>query len=153
MGKCPYNEAAPALTAPAAKVRTRGRSLLTRSRAHLSASVWALPLEHELLCILLRVGSLSSEAQFSSSGSQSQIPTYLSDAKPCLYTGWLMSPAEWTAGLIPALPHSPKLSRWLPGNGISVPCMPCSCGSFSFWPPNHTVVSQVEDCVSRLGGN
>lgn len=31
--------------------------------------------------------------------------------------------------------------------------MPCSHGSFSLWPPNHTVVSQVEDCVSRLGGN
>lgn len=32
-------------------------------------------------------------------------------------------------------------------------CLPCSCGSFSFWPPNHIVASQVEDCVSRLGGN
>lgn len=63
-----------------------------------------------------------------------------------------MSPAEWAAGLIPALPPSPKLSRWLPGNGISVPCLPCSRGSFSFWPPSHIVVSQVEDCVSRLGG-
>lgn len=63
-----------------------------------------------------------------------------------------MSPAEWTAELIPALPHSPKLSRWLSGNGISVPCLPCSCGSFCFWPPSHTVVSQVEDCVSSLGG-
>lgn len=86
-------------------------------------------------------------------GSQSQIPTDLSDAKPWLYTGWLMFPAEWTAGLIPALPHSLKLSRWLPGNGISVPCLPCSRGSSSFWPPKHTVVSQVEDCVSRLGDN
>lgn len=91
--------------------------------------------------------------RLSSLGSQSQIPTDLSDAKRWLYTGWLMFPAERTAGLIPALPHSPQLSRWLPGNGISVACLPCSRGSSSFWPPNPTVVSEVEDCVSRLGGN
>lgn len=36
---------------------------------------------------------------------------------------------------------------------MSVPCLPCSRGSSSFWPPKHTVVSQVEDCVSRLGDN